>query len=327
MKNQTTDSSYQPGQVFGLIEMMRAAGEGRAPEPVQSTDDTDEPIFIIRNEYLAQILYHDLNIHKRFHDGQISEWYYKHFCFLVSDAEVACVIKDLKDVLREVRWRLRGHPAIMLFEHTPLLLTLRKLGIRATHTSELPATPDQVKAVALQFQPIEKKRQDMSEAVLDGRLGEICSERMVHSNIVRCPLAFAWPALVTTASVLMPESLEVPINLYTAAVGPKDTGKSATFDLAAHLLSVEEPLLHTDRAGSVEGLAKRIGSLGLARRLYSLDELAHLLKKGAIENSTYNNVLNSMFYKSRCDLTIRMQQSLPFLANSVFAVASPKPTL
>src|SRR5690348_11611808 len=74
----------------------------------------------------------------------------------------------------------------------------------AKHESELIAHLAKQKEEAAQAQTVEAEQQeafilrDMPEEVLDGWLGEVCRAHMRDF-----PLAFAWPALLAAASVLV----------------------------------------------------------------------------------------------------------------------------
>src|SRR6267142_1508492 len=57
--------------------------------------------------------------------------------------------------------------------------------------------------------------QDMPESVLDGRLGELCERLMLSGK--RFPVAYAWPAMLAAASVLVPRyGPKQRINLFVA---------------------------------------------------------------------------------------------------------------
>ncbi len=138
---------------------------------------------------------------------------------------------------------------------------------------------------------------DMPEAVLDGRLGEICQQRMR-----RFPIAYAWIALTTTAGALV-ERGNCPIrtNLYGALVGSQGSGKSQSNETAFQLLGMtNNPILLEAKFGSAEALIERLQDIGSdAVRLIYPDELGHLLSKAAIERSSFPFVLNTAFYRDR----------------------------
>jgi len=143
---------------------------------------------------------------------------------------------------------------------------------------------------------------DMPEEVMDGRLGEYCFKYMA-----RFPLAYAWPALVTTASALVPRRGEKQrINLYTALCGPVHSGKTQTIDAARQLLGIDEPILVDVMAGSAESLARYLNGSNGEPRLFSPDELGHVLDKASIQNASFATVLSRIFYHS--DFTLLMQR-------------------
>src|SRR6266446_193859 len=144
---------------------------------------------------------------------------------------------------------------------------------------------------------------DMPAEVLDGWLGEVCREHMRD-----LPVAFAWPALLAAASVLVDRRYEkTRANLYVALVGPLGAAKSKAIELALELLGVASPTLMNLVAGSAEGLMKtaEIKDANGDPRLYSPDELGHLLEKMRIQNASYAFVLNRAFYNSKFrDVTV-----------------------
>lgn len=146
---------------------------------------------------------------------------------------------------------------------------------------------------------------DMPESVLDGRLGELCSRLMLG----RFPVAYAWPALVTVASALVPRHGDKQrLNLYTALAGPVGSGKTQAIDAAQQLLGVEAPTLMAVMAGSAESLMRYMNDSNGATRLFSPDELSHLLEKAGIQNASFASVLSRAFYHTR--FTILMQQKV-----------------
>jgi hypothetical protein len=129
---------------------------------------------------------------------------------------------------------------------------------------------------------------DMPEGVLDGRLGEICRTHMLN----RFPVAYAWPALVTVASALVPRRGEQRLNLYTALSGPVGSGKTQAINAAKQLLGIDEPILMSVMAGSAESLMKYMDDANGAARLFSPDELSHMLEKASIQNASFASVIS-----------------------------------
>ena len=136
---------------------------------------------------------------------------------------------------------------------------------------------------------------DMPETVLDGRLGEICQQRLGD-----LPLAYAWISLLTVAGTLVPVS-GMRTNLYGVPVGPIGSGKTQAIERAILTMGLNKPLLESTLAGSFEGLAGRL-NVGGDARLLSPDELGHLLQKAQIDGASFPFVLNSAFYKSEFDV-------------------------
>jgi hypothetical protein len=149
------------------------------------------------------------------------------------------------------------------------------------------------------------ERLDMPRAVLSGRLGEMCEHQMLDDF----PVSYAWLALVTAASVLVPERLSTGNgdnlhNLYTALVGPVNFGKSQAIEWALQLLRIQDDLKRYDevKPGSAERLLKYMnrraaeGNLG-PRVLMALDEWKFFFDKAAIENSVFPTLLTTGFYK------------------------------
>ena len=152
---------------------------------------------------------------------------------------------------------------------------------------------------------------DMPEAVLSGRLGELC-QRVLGDF----PRAYAWPSLVTVAGTLVTGTRSLPSNLFTALVGPVGSGKTQANERAMRALGLDPegtapPVLKL-KAGSGEGLLKSIGDVGGAARLYSVDEYGHLLEKAHVENSTFPQILNGLFYGSRQSLRIARGEEVTF---------------
>jgi hypothetical protein len=138
---------------------------------------------------------------------------------------------------------------------------------------------------------------DMPESVLDGWLGQICKSRMLE----HFPVAYAWPALVTVASAMVPTNSATNgtrCNLYTALVGPIHSGKSEAIKHAKLLLGIQSPPLLDLLAGSAEMLTSAVAEAAGQPRLYSPDELGHLLEKAQIQNSSFVYVLNRAFYET-----------------------------
>jgi hypothetical protein len=119
------------------------------------------------------------------------------------------------------------------------------------------------------------------------------------------PVAYAWPSIITAASVLVPEdSPTQQHNLYLALVGPVNNGKSQVIDWSIQSLGVQSDLTrYTEvRAGSAERLLKHLNRLkrdnALAPRvLINVDEWKYVFDKAAIEGATFPTLFTIGFYK------------------------------
>ncbi len=137
---------------------------------------------------------------------------------------------------------------------------------------------------------------DMSETVLDGRLGDICKKRLGEF-----PIAYAWISLLTVAGTLVPPS-ENRTNLFSAPIGPIGSGKTQAIERAIATMGLAKPHLENTLAGSFEGLVGRL-NVGGDARLLSPDELGHLLTKAQIDGASFPFALNTAFGRSEFDVT------------------------
>jgi len=153
---------------------------------------------------------------------------------------------------------------------------------------------------------------DMPETVLDGRLGDLCREKMLD----RFPVAYAWPALVTVASVFVLRYNEKQrLNLYTALAGPVGSGKTQAIDAAQQLLGVEPPVLMSVMAGSAEHLMRYMDKSNGDTRLFSPDELGHMLEKAGIQNASFASVLSRAFYHTQFTILMKGKARAEFNAS------------
>jgi hypothetical protein len=106
-------------------------------------------------------------------------------------------------------------------------------------------TPTEILNVLTERDVTKATDTDLPESCLDGWLGLICKERMSA-----LPRAYAWLALLAGASVLVPRETKHRCNLYVDLDGPVHSGKSSTFEMAFHLLSLSKPALMKMKAGS-----------------------------------------------------------------------------
>jgi hypothetical protein len=149
--------------------------------------------------------------------------------------------------------------------------------------------------------PIIKPSLALTEAALDGRLGEIC-----HEHFSTFALDFAWPALLTVASVFYPHPNDPSVitsstNLFTTVVGPTHSGKSTVIEYAQHVLGLQngDPRLAVVKFGSAELLLKHIADRQCSTILWSPDELRHVMDKASIQHSSFATILCSLFSQHR----------------------------
>jgi hypothetical protein len=156
----------------------------------------------------------------------------------------------------------------------------------------------------IEVRVVTNEQPDMPRSILTGRLGEICEQNLLTDF----PVAYAWPALVTAASVLVPVG-EVMHNLYTALIGPVNDGKSQCIEWAVKSLRVsDDPARYSEvKAGSAERLLRYMNRLRDAGKLapyvlMALDEWKFFFDKAGIENSVFPTLLTTGFYKQNTSI-------------------------
>jgi hypothetical protein len=162
----------------------------------------------------------------------------------------------------------------------------------------------------------------MPDSVLDGRLGELIQHAME-----RFPLDYAWTALVTAAGTLVPRTAPEGMliggdpkpraNLFSCLIGPVHSGKSVAIEQALFKLGMQPGQQHHDhllelKSGSAEGLIATVDNVAGESRLFSPDELIHLLDKIAIANSSFQAVFNTAFDKNRQVVTMARGKQVTF---------------
>jgi hypothetical protein len=161
---------------------------------------------------------------------------------------------------------------------------------------------------------------DWSDAVLDGRLGEICQRRMS-----RFPIAYAWPSLIAVASAMVPPIMPTTgiiisddnLNSFTGLVGPIHSGKSQAIEWAYKTLGLSDGSYSTVKAGSSESLLIKLSGMrtkGVLSQslLIDLDEWSHLFAKAGIENSSFITFLHTAFYKRRQHIVMSRGKEIDF---------------
>jgi hypothetical protein len=312
-KKYTLKRDPQPAVFGGIIERLRHAAGGPEPNFIDLSkplpDDSLEPVYIVRDEVEVRNYAADLHIRERAAANELTPWYVKN-AFYTCDARARRAVLELRkpeDVTGALAWK----PVVLTFRDDDIERCLQKactqvvtvLPDKEGHLS-LAAVRDAIKVVAM-----EKHLgiSDMSPEVLDGWLGRVCKERMGDF-----PIAFAWPALLSAASVLMPRSENNRTNLFTCLAAGKGTGKSSAFDYALWLLNVKTPELMRLKAGSAEGLTSLIGDIGGAPRLYHTDELEHLLVKAAIQGASFASILNTAWNQDEQPLVVARGKNVSF---------------
>ena len=180
----------------------------------------------------------------------------------------------------------------------------------ALELNQKPDAPQDIEVVEV-FDPKTAKSSqamDMSCTVMNGRLGEICDERM----LAHFPVSYAWPALIAVAGAMVPyvpqegfiKQSENMVNSYTALVGPVHSGKSQAIQWATRIIGIPDTNYSDVKAGSSEGLLKKLAkmrTIGNVKEslLIDLDEWSHFFSKAGIENSSFTSFLHTAFYKRR----------------------------
>jgi len=157
---------------------------------------------------------------------------------------------------------------------------------------------------------------DMPDAVLSGRLGEICQSRLLNEK--RFPIAFAWPSLLAAAGVIVPPvppdpnvvtSVDPMTNLFVGLVGKVHSGKSQCINWANGIIGLPREQYSEVRAGSSESLLRKLQGMkkkGTLMRslLVDLDEWQHLFGKMSIEGSSFATFLQTCYYKNHSSVIL-----------------------
>lgn len=104
---------------------------------------------------------------------------------------------------------------------------------------------------------------DMPESVMSGWLGEVCQKHLTRNN--ELPLAYAWPSLLTVASLITPDAADVRnrTNLLTTLVGDVHSGKDEAYDRASALFGMDlrSEGISVPRSGEglIKWLQRRVG--------------------------------------------------------------------
>jgi hypothetical protein len=299
-------------------------------------DDKAEPVYIVGSEEDAHKLAFMLRIKERFDAGEITKWYARN-CIYFCDPASRKILLSTKLNKDNVTGPLGWKPVVLTFADPELERKLAEVCVQVVtviptrkgssdvatiELEEVRAAVKEIKAAA------KLETDDMPLAVLDGWLGEVCRTRMLEDF----PLAYAWPALLTAASVLVTSELlpgarggfETRANIYTGLIGPVQSGKSSVLSTAFYLLDIKDPVLMHLKAGSAEGMAEIIGNANGNSRLVFVEELEHLMKKVNYEGSTFANFLNDAYYRDQQTLVVARRKQVAFNARLTLAGGIPE---
>lgn len=144
---------------------------------------------------------------------------------------------------------------------------------------------------------------DLQEAALDGWLGEKCSEELTRDG--ELPRAYAWIALLTVASTMVPDTVDnrIRTNIFADLVGEPHSGKNEAIERSATLLQTNIVAEGMSKPRSGEGLMKWLvemtehcSTLEQAPRLLLFpDELAEFMGKCNVEGSSLPWLLNTFY--------------------------------
>lgn len=150
--------------------------------------------------------------------------------------------------------------------------------------------------------------EDMPDAVLSGRLGEVVQKRM---SIF--PIAYSWLSLVAQAGVFVPSNgpLSWRPNIFYSPVGPSGSGKTEALKYAQYLLglrsdtddSFKHRYLLDVMPSSGEGLLDFIGDVNGDPRIVNPEEMSFLLERAALEGSSLPQMLDRSFNQTAFHLT------------------------
>jgi hypothetical protein len=315
--------------------------------------DEADPVYIVLSEHEARRLADELEYLPRFKRGDIGARYLKESIYVCGPGQRDLILSDSIDK-DSITGYLSYKPVVLTFGDSELedklaavcvsvgvVLPIEKKLTTAIRRS-LAQRPEVEKLSGEELDLLQSKERwwppietfraqfkatvaeasttvaDMPAEVLDGWLGDICRTRMKDF-----PIAYAWPALLAAASVLVPKC-GTRTNLYVALIGPPGSGKSSAFEYAFKLLSLDKPLLQRLKSGSAEGLMKFVGNVEGAPRLFFPGELAHLLKKAAIDGSTFCETLSDLYYTDAQESTVSEQKKIEFNARLSIAGGLPE---
>jgi len=332
---------HPPGFSSILQQLKHWAG-GPAPEVLNEDgwhtpdgkviNDMKEPVYVVRSREEGRALSWDLHHLQRWSEGQLSRWYVENAFYVVdAQAREALLNKDLTKTT--VTGALGWKPVVMLYNDPEVFDKLQQICMQVAVV--LPVK-DRDLLAEVHNAIVEIKvitalaTEDLPDECLDGFLGEIVRTRMKDF-----PRAYAWPAVLTAASVLVTKTL-LPIgiraNLFTGLIGPVASGKTCCFNEAFRLLTLKDhslaPVADTElirlKAGSGEGLAQKIGDQSGESKLVFVDELEHLLKKLNIKGATFANTLDDAYCGDENVMMVEHRKEIAFHARLSIAGGIPE---
>jgi hypothetical protein len=270
--------------------------------------DDREPHYIVRSKDDALFLWRSLQFAERMDTLEIGMPYAKSAVTWADESvcEEMIATQINADGVKQFSFR----PFMLCFKNDALFQKLKSLGLNGTMLNDIPKSLDEVRSkMPLIVNEHAAELKDMPSKVLDGWLGDVCRKHM------GCwPIAYAWPALLSVASAMVPEHMPVRVNLYAALVGPAGSGKSHSIQHAIRLLGIKQPPLLRMMTGSAEGLmaSPEIQEANGGSRLLYPGELGHLMEKMKILQSSFPFVLNEAFYETSFKVTMARGQKVDF---------------
>jgi hypothetical protein len=317
---------------------LQAEEEGTPPpaplvlidENTKFPDDSGEPVFIVKNEDDGWRLRNDLKLRERLQAGEIGRSYARD-CIYLCDKKARKILLAAKLTKHNITGGLSWRPVVLTFKDAELERKLSSVCVQVLTIEGKREKGDDLNVIG-HYDPEEIRQAvkaiapavqigfaDMPADVLDGWLGDAYREHMTG-----LPIAYAWPALLTAASVLLPKMGKIRGNLFTGLIGPVGSGKTSAFELAFWLLNVNSPTLMKLKAGSSEGMSELIGDVGGVPRLVFVNELAHMLAKVNYEGSTFEQFLNDAYYEDYQELTVARRKHIVFNARLTLAGGLPE---
>jgi hypothetical protein len=334
-----------PAGFGSLLRMLKHAADPESPAPEilgkdgwhtsdgELINDLKEPLFVVRSCDEGHELSGRLDLANRWKQGRLSRWYVEN-CFYVVDAPTREALLDMNLTKATVTGALSWKTVVLTFADAEVE---RKLSQVCTQVvTVLPVEGrDYLADVRASVQDIKEAAvitsDDMPLECLDGWLGEVCRSRMLKDY----PAAYAWPALLTAASVLVNKELlpqGTRANVFTGLIGPVGSGKTCVFNEAFRLLNLKDnpraDVAGTEvfrlKSGSGEGLAQKIGDQNSASKLVFVDELEHLLKKINIKGSTFANTLDDVYTTDANRVTVEHRKEIIFDVRLTLAGGVPE---